>query len=338
MNLIMTATNNLVEMTVGNHGPGAFPWKWEIPVYLFLGGLVAGILILSSIFYLLKKDEDMPFTIFRAPMWAMPLLGLGMFALFLDLSHKLYVWRFYTAFVPSSPMSWGSWVLLLAFPTSLLFGLIQLKGEDRAWLKGKVLSIPLLSKISFITNLLEKVIDFAFNLADKLKKYTKKLAITNLVIGIFLGIYTGILLSAFVARPFWNTSILGLLFLTSGLSAASAFGLLFAKKDTEKKTLIKLDLGFLIFEVLILILIIIGWFGSNAYTKEAGLLVFGGQYTVAFWSLVVGFGMIMPIVLEIAELREKLHFKYVAPVIVLVGGLFLRVFMVYIGQTSHIGM
>ena len=41
---------------------------------------------------------------------------------------------------------------------------------------------------------------------------------------------------------------------------------------------------------------------------------------------------------ETAELRGKLHFKYVAPVIVLVGGLFLRVFMVYIGQTSHIGM
>ena len=39
--------------------------------------------------------------------------------------------------------------------------------------------------------------------------------------GIALGIYTGILLSAMVARPLWNSAILGPLFLFSGLSAAA---------------------------------------------------------------------------------------------------------------------
>jgi hypothetical protein len=44
----------------------------------------------------------------------------------------------------------------------------------------------------------------------------------NLVLGVGLGIYTGILLNTMVARPLWNSAILGPLFLVSGLSAGAA--------------------------------------------------------------------------------------------------------------------
>ena len=43
-------------------------------------------------------------------------ISLGMLALFLDLEHKLYVWRLYLTMKPWSPMSWGSWILLLVYP------------------------------------------------------------------------------------------------------------------------------------------------------------------------------------------------------------------------------
>ena len=39
------------------------------------------------------------------PVFNIALLSLGMGALFLDLAHKLYVWRVYAAFEPASPMS-----------------------------------------------------------------------------------------------------------------------------------------------------------------------------------------------------------------------------------------
>jgi hypothetical protein len=42
------------------------------------------------------------------------------------------------------------------------------------------------------------------------------------VLGVGLGIYTGILLNTMVARPLWNSAILGPLFLVSGLSAGAA--------------------------------------------------------------------------------------------------------------------
>ena len=40
--------------------------------------------------------------------------------LFLDLEHKLFLFRFYTTFQPASPMSWGAWILLLVYPVLLL--------------------------------------------------------------------------------------------------------------------------------------------------------------------------------------------------------------------------
>jgi protein NrfD len=50
----------------------------------------------------------------------------------------------------------------------------------------------------------------------------RRLGVANIAFGIGVGIYTGILLNTMVARPLWNTSVLPLLFLVSGLSAAAA--------------------------------------------------------------------------------------------------------------------
>lgn len=86
-------------------------WGWEIAVYLFLGGLAAGVMILGA---LARKARF----VFIAPI----ALSLGMLALFIDLDYKLHVFRFYTAFRITSPMSWGAWILLLIYPATLLYG------------------------------------------------------------------------------------------------------------------------------------------------------------------------------------------------------------------------
>ena len=51
-----------------------------------------------------------------------------------------------------------------------------------------------------------------------------------------------ILLSAFNARPLWNTSILGPLFLSSGLSAGAAATLIISKDKAERKQFARIDL------------------------------------------------------------------------------------------------
>jgi len=322
--------NELIEQTITRNNPHIDPhmsvWGWEIPVYLFLGGLVAGLLILSGIFFLLGKEKQMPFIVRRAPIWAPPILAVGMIALFLDLSHKLYFWRFYTAFISTSPMSWGSWILLVAFPVSILFGLIQLVGEDRRFMEDK------LSRVQFAKNLLQSL----FRLSDRFKKYARHFAIINIIVGIALGIYTGILLSTFVARPLWNTSLLGFLFLSSGISAACGFGMLFSNNEHEEKSLVKIDLLFLVVEVFILLQIFISLFTSSIFEKNAGFLAIGGPFTAVFFSLVLIGGLLLPIYLEILELKGKVKLKITTAIIVLIGGLLLRIFIVYVGQYSSI--
>ena len=97
--------------------PALHIWGWQIALYLFLGGMAAGVMVLASI--LRAASRPARWMIFIAPL----ALSIGMFALFLDLEHKLHVFRFYTAFRVTSPMSWGSWILLLIYPATILYGI-----------------------------------------------------------------------------------------------------------------------------------------------------------------------------------------------------------------------
>ena len=117
-------------------------WAWEVPIYLFLGGLAGGLLVITGGMLLLQKgglfgkksEEREAFSgmLQIGSILAPVLLGLGMFFLFLDLEYKFHVWRFYTAFVWTSPMSWGSWMLIIFFPLATLQAVIVNEG----WVGG----------------------------------------------------------------------------------------------------------------------------------------------------------------------------------------------------------
>ena len=113
------------------HNPGIDPalsvWGWEIPLYLYLGGLTAGLMVFAAVIVLTRREEQAPFAGRQAILLAPLVLSAGMLFLFLDLSHKLYVYRFYTTFEPTSPMSWGAWFLLLVYPASIALILASLR-------------------------------------------------------------------------------------------------------------------------------------------------------------------------------------------------------------------
>src|SRR5512139_1006267 len=126
----------MIEITTTRHNPFVDPvlsvWSWEIPVYLFFGGMIAGMMILAGInmLKLAKGERPESFYSVQTPLLGFILMILGMGALFLDLAHKLYVYRLYMAFEPLSPMSWRSWMLLLVYPVILVSALIRL---PQAW-------------------------------------------------------------------------------------------------------------------------------------------------------------------------------------------------------------
>lgn len=123
------------ELTLARHNelidPALHIWGWQIPVYLFLGGMVAGFMIISGYFTLKGHHKHSDFSSFYLPHISLVFLTAGIFALFLDLEHKLFVWRLYLTFEPTSPMSWGSWILLLVYPALWLNTLVSIPASFR---------------------------------------------------------------------------------------------------------------------------------------------------------------------------------------------------------------
>ncbi|MEW6526880.1 MAG: NrfD/PsrC family molybdoenzyme membrane anchor subunit [Spirochaetota bacterium] len=322
MNEIALTTKKAIE---AGHSLGI--WRWEVPLYLFLGGLTAGILIIAAWMILKDKEKEFPFSTNKLILLSPIILSIGMFFLFLDLDHKLYVWRFYTAFRITSVMSWGAWILILVYPLSMVLLLATVKKgyaeyyqKFSTWLKG--------TKYNKLSPIIEKLINWS-------EKYKKPVAMAAIPVGILLGIYTGILLSAFSARPFWNSGLLGFLFLISGLSTGAALIILLAKEHHERIFITKLDIGFITIEAIILVLYIFGMLSSSLQHIDAIQLILGGELTPVFWSFVFAIGMIIPLALEILELRGKAIPVHIAASLVLIGGLALRFIFVEAGQISN---
>jgi formate-dependent nitrite reductase membrane component NrfD len=237
-----------------------------------------------------------------------------LFFLFLDLKHKLFFWQLYTIIRPGSPMSWGAWTLLVITPLSILWAALHIREirPDWKWNDHRIV-------------LLE----------DWLNKNKKYLAWALVILSVILGVYTGILFSAFNSRPLWNTSILGPLFLVSGLSSGAAIIVLLSKSEIERHYFSKIDLGLIAVELFLIVHLFMGFLSSNQAQIEAANLFLGGKYTAQFWVFVVGLGLIIPAILEIMEMRKKAIPFQAAAVLVLFGGLFLRFILSYAGQFSH---
>ena len=310
---------NEITNTRHNHliDPTMHVWGWEIPLYLFLGGLVAGIMIFTGIQMLRKKEEEPSLALSLLP-WAAPIaLSVGMFFLWLDLEHPFNAWRFYLAFKVTSPMSWGSWVLLGVYPASILLAWVLtpefLKGMVRERLNG----VPLFGKVD-----------------EWSRENARLLGILSIIMGAALGIYTGVLLGTMVARPLWNSALLGPLFLVSGLSSGAAFMLLFGLTDRERIFLGRADMGLIAAELALLALWMVGLASGSGPSQLALAAIFGGPYTAAFWTLVVALGLLAPLFGEWLEYKHGAVPGKGTAILVLLGGFALRWIMVFAGQAT----
>lgn len=289
-------------------------WHWQIPIYLFLGGLAAGIMFFAALFTILGKADTMQATVKKAPLLAPVALTLGLFALFLDLKHKLFFWQLYTTFRIESPMSWGAWVLMAITPLSIVWVAGYAKELRPGW-------------------------DWKFAILDRFEAFIIKnrlaLAWVIVVLSVILGIYTGILLSAFNARPLWNTSILGPLFLVSGLSTGAAVILLLSKSASERKLIGGIDILLIVIELFFITHMIMGFQAGSQTQIDAAQLFLGGPFTVSFWVFVVILGLLFPLALEVME-RRGVHLPVLIPsLLILIGGLIFRFIMVEAGQITR---
>jgi formate-dependent nitrite reductase membrane component NrfD len=307
----------MVELTTTRQNPMIDPvmhvWGWEIPVYLFLGGLVAGMMVIAGYFLFSGRHRNTNCACHVLPGLGLALLSVGMFALFLDLEHKAYFWRLYTTLEFQSPMSWGAWILVLVYPALIANFLLRVPSALRTL-------VPSLAELS--DNLVERT------------HFVKWVGAMNMLLGGLLGVYTGILLSTLGARPLWNSALLGPLFLVSGMSAAAAFVHMIARNRDERELLAKADNGFLVSELILIALFLIGLLTAGRVQMDAAGLFLGGPYTAVFWIFVVGLGVVIPLFIQLLAVNHKIVHTPVAPILVLLGGILLRFVIVYAGQLS----
>ncbi len=289
-------------------------WHWEIPVYLFLGGLAAGIMFFAGYFTIMRKEKEMQATVVYAPFLVPFALVLGLIALFLDLKHQLYFWRLYTTIRLESPMSWGAWTLMLITPLSMVWAASYMKEVFPKW--------------DWKLKIIDKFIELTI-------QYRKSLAWLMMFLAVVLGVYTGILLSAFNARPLWNTSILGPLFLVSGMSTGLATIIWMSKSKYERKVLSRLDLMLIGVELFLIIHLMMGFLAASEVQIEAAQLFLGGEFTVVFWVFVIILGLVFPAILEVLELRGYHIPIWIPSLLILIGGIMFRFVMVEAGQITR---
>ena len=314
-----------------------FNWGLLIVVYLFLGGISAGLFFASGLAnYLTVDDKPVYGRVARIGALLAPWpVAIGSGLLILDLGNWYRFYKLFMHFRWESPMSIGSWLLTLFTVVSFVYLFSWLTAEERAWIFGKV---PASWKQVHRLNV-------------DISSWRNTLAMIGFPFSIGVGIYTGVLLGAVSARPFWNTNLVAQMFLFSALSSGAAallLAMLMDKKNPiekhETKFLVTLDVVFISLEFFIILPYLIHGELSSLAVKQALGLILGGPYTFLFWGPFLVMGLLAPLAIEVYELAPSIfkgrefhgsrQLALTAVTLVLIGGFLLRYIFVYAGQLS----
>jgi formate-dependent nitrite reductase membrane component NrfD len=276
-------------------------WRWWIIFYFFIGGIAGGSFFLASVLHLLGRPADRP------------LVRLGYYVAFIgavvsglllivDLHRPLRFWHMLiesntgnAMFKPWSPMSMGSWGLLLFGLFAALAALSAAREEERVrWGPAFVVSSGFRNVVAIIGGLF----------------------------GFFLAGYTGVLLSV-SNRPVWADSpMLGMLFLFSAASSAAATLLLLARRRdivdaVSLGRLAEFDKWALVLELTAIVVFLI--------TLGAAARVFLSVWGAVLLLGVVGLGIVLPLATGLGWVKRWTITPSAAAGMVLLGGFLLRV-------------
>jgi len=282
---------------------------WFVILYLFIGGIAGGALLLAGLLRLFGTPADRSH-IRIASILALAGAVLSGLLLIVDLASPLRFWHMMVQnntgrlmFKWWSPMSVGVWILLLFGFFALVATLEALAADDHPRLRA----LRFLARSPFVA------ID----------------AIGGIIFGLALAGYTGVLL-AVTNRPVWaDSSWLGLLFLLSGISTSVAALLLFShwrgvESPATNGWLSRFDGVALMLEFLAIVCFLIS-LGSSA------------RALVNAWGVVLVLGVIVAgIVLPLALQRRRSHGVVLSAALVLAGGLMLRMIIVLSSEQIHV--
>ena len=282
-------------------------WGWLIVFYFFFGGLAGGCYFLGALIDLFGRPEDRPLA--RLGYYiSFPCILISGLLLTLDLTRPLRFWHmliesntFQPIFKPWSPMSLGSWALLI-------FGIFSFLAFLSALAEAGRLDWPAARR---------------FRPPGGLGIF---LLVVGGVLGFYVAGYTGVLL-AVTNRPIWSdTPLLGMLFVVSAASISAAMMILLADKSRGSMpgllALHRMGAWVVALEFIVLIAVIIS-LGPvlRAWLSAWGLLLFLGVIVLGMW---------LPLALYWRR-RGELKLATTAA-LVLLGGFLLRLVIVFSAQ------
>jgi formate-dependent nitrite reductase membrane component NrfD len=317
--------------------------EWGILVvnYLFLAGLSAGAFVISSFATYIGGPHLRRVARIGALIAPWP-VALGVGLLVLDLGRPFAFYNLFLTIEFTSPMSIGTWLLTGFIFLTLAYAALWLPEPLE-----RLLRIPNRAHLRDFSR-------WTLLSPTALRRGRAILAALGFPIALGVGIYTGILLGAVPARPFWNTPMVAQLFLFSALSTGTATVLLVTALlgtrhlngyEEERRLLVSTDMVLIVLEIFMIVPFLLHHALATWSSASSIALILGGEYTLWFWIGVMVVGILLPLAIEGYELfpvilkkgaaRYSLLLSAISAVLVLVGGFILRFVFVYAGQASH---
>jgi polysulfide reductase chain C len=300
-------------------------WKGMIAIYLYLAGMGAGSFIIGTLIHWLGVKLNPPF-----------IPSIDLFGYTLNLS--------------KAPIFWGP--IMVAISTPFLILDLGIKGRfmyaclnpRTSWVARGfiILSIFIIFGLVLFT---KSILSFEWLHTES--ALWRILEIITMVFAFGTAIYTGILLKATKSIPLWNTYLLPLLFLVSSLSTGSMAIILstlgtglFPPDTGALKVLIHGEQMLVVIEGIVLYLFLSRRYKATEQGKDSVRLLLFGEMKLIFWGGIILLGFIFPVILEnIASFFPgNLLLIFIAGILLLCGGFFLRLGLLHAGIKEQIPM
>jgi molybdopterin-containing oxidoreductase family membrane subunit len=278
----------------GHHVLGSsniIPWGMPITITIYLIGLSAGSLILSSLTYVFRKEEYRP--IARLAVFLAIILIFGaMIGIALDLGRPEKSWRLFMFFVLNNMRSMFALNGIL-YGGYFLIGIVYL---------GAIF-------------------------AEKYK-FVKTMGIIAICWAALVHMGTGAIFGFIATRPIFYSPIKPFEFLAAAMVSGLALLMImvvltfkFVKRNFDRNIIFSLSKLLLILIIALAVMVLIDKL-THLYPpdREPTIWLFTGPFSWIFWGLQVGFAYVLPIILlALPRVRKDMKWVMVAAVLVVVG-------------------